>query len=76
MPNFKMVVLKNRLDIKKKKTIIRMMTMVLERCPFTRSPEQLDKSCCFSPSAQLSAGFVIETSASTVDQAAPLTAAG
>ena len=53
-----------------------MMTMVLERCPFTRSPEQLDKSCCFSPSAQLSAGFVIETSASTVDQAAPLTAAG
>ena len=49
--------------------------MVLERCPFTRIPE-LDKSCCFSPSAQLSMGFVIETSASTVDRAVPLTVAG
>ena len=72
-----MVVLKNRLDIKKKKNNNNNDdTMVLERCPFTRIPEQLDKSCCFSPSAQLSTGFIIETSASTVDQAAPLTAAG
>lgn len=68
-----MVVLKNRLD---KNNNNDDDTLILEHCPFPRIPEQLDKSYSSSPPAQLSTGFVIETSASIRDQAAPLTAAG
>lgn len=39
--------------------------MILERCPFLRIPEQRDTSWSSSPPAQLSAGFVIGTSASS-----------
>lgn len=69
-----MVVLKRRLD---KNNSHDDDTLILERRPFSRIPEQVANPPAPRPHPQPSQaqGFIIETSASTRDQAAPLTAA-